>query len=291
VRHQRIFPTQMSTRKRRNPPPKKAEPKPKRRRVSRRRGRARLTAEELIATDPKPKTAISAAGVLFGKHGVNLDQALVSSIPHVRNANTERLLELYRTDFFYRLLAYPSQLMWIGKRVMQGREFPDEFPDATEEATDRKISERDNRLQHRLFLDCEKILKRTMTFPEGYPRSIPKAETDGIARDISNHLHTSRNTYEFRYLVLRLYHTNASFRNHISKMVPETKAEVMKRILGKMLISHRSSGFEGAMLYEDNKFPKTVQLIQGIFSLYMSQYGLLRIQESHSGPIKTVFFL
>lgn len=275
------------SRKRKSPPRK--EPSSKRRRIS--RGRPRLQPENLIATIPNPGITISASGKLFNEHGINLDPALASSISRVRNANTERVLDLYKNDFFYRLFAHPDQLQFIGYHLLDERDHPGKYPDIERLVIEPKVTERVNCLQHRLFLDCERILKKTMEFPDGYPRAVPKSETDGIARCIINKMRLSDDSYEFRYIILRLYHANASFRSHINKMIPNRNAEVIRRLLSRFLISNKSSGFEGAMLFEDNKFSKTVQLVQRLFAMYMSNFGLLRIQDRNSEPIREEFFL
>jgi len=263
------------------PPAKRYPPDGKRRRKT--GGRARLSAKDLMGTQPDPSAAITPAGVLFTEHGVDVDPAKVSTVPSVRAAFIERELALYRKDFFYRALAHPKQLMFLGKvATMSGRE---------ELAVDRAISERDNRLQKAMFRDCEDILKKAMSFPDGAARSIPRSETDGIARKLHNHLHTSRNTFAFRYQILRLFHAYRSFEHHIRKMVPPLQARVMKAILGRMLISPHSPGFESTMLFEDNKFGKLVQLVRSILALYMANYGYLRVADRQGGVVREEFFL
>ncbi len=255
----------------------------------RRRRRKRIDIESILSTDADPAKALPISGRILLKHGVRADTVFDSATPRVHTSNIAKTYRMYSTDFFFRLLHYSRQLMYIGKMLTLGKTYPKDFPHADRKIYDPCISKHINELQHTMFRDCEKILKRSMTFPDGCDRTIPSRITDGVAAKIHDHMHSSSNSYMFRYQVLRLINDVPSYREHVRQMVPPLEFMVMTSLLKRFFVSKTSSGFDGSWLFDDNRFMKIVQLIQSLSPLYMARFGFLRSYQGPDVPPKETF--
>ncbi len=234
---------------------------------------------------------MTASGVIFSEYGLNVDTAHMSRIPCIRNADCETLLDRYQNDFFYRLLAFPRQLMYIAKRTHLYKEEASDLDQYMRDTEDKSISTRSSSMQRSMFMNCEEILRKSMRFPSGYDRTISEKLTNGIARKLNDGILSSQNVFWFRYIILRLYCRNASFRAQINKMVSPHRAKIMLTILNNLFVSSSSAGFETDLIFEENQFTKMVHFIQTVYRMYMSSFGYVRIYDPVSSSFRKEYFL
>ncbi|MHA1682407.1 MAG: hypothetical protein ACTSUE_15830 [Promethearchaeota archaeon] len=222
---------------------------------------------------------------------------LQSRVPTVKNCSTKLTLKYYKSDFIYRVLYYPEQMMYIAQyahlwKIAQKKSInPMVSKEEREENKEKKLrylsetvdpllSKEENNMQLLLFTDCERIMNKEMEVPKLYEKYNVLEDTNKLAKKLRQTLQSAQNTFEFRYVILRIILTSNSIREHVRPYIPKIKYETLIYLLECMFVTERSSGVEGVLLFEENKFNKITSLILSFQTKYMMNFGKLLIDRN-----------
>lgn len=232
MRRKRIRPTEKS-KKRKRP---KNDDNQKHKRIKR-----TLTREQKI--DRINRFKPPNVGDLFtGLHDITkIPIKYQSHIPEKHGSNIDNLIEKYESDFIFRLLFYPEQLMYIAKQIKYKGSMEDPV-----------LDEETNYIQIKLFRTFKKKIQAEMKFPKESDRKVSPEIIAVLSESITNHIIMSRSSYSFRYAILRLIQINEGVQNLVKQMVPLLKFNTLMFLLNNTMQTRYSIGIENQIHEENN---------------------------------------
>jgi hypothetical protein len=216
---------------------------------------------EIINRFKKPNLA----DLYLGLHGITktpINKKYESHIPDKHSSNVENLISRYQSDFIFRLLYYPKQLMFIAKQMKFGGSMIDPVLDG-----------RTNDLQIRLFKTCKNNILESMVFPKGSDKRASPELISILSNSLTNHVIMSRSTYHFRYVLLNLIKINENIRELVKQMIPPLNFSTLMFILENILQTKYSVGVEN-QIHEENNTNIIIETILTISWAYPMNFGL-----------------
>jgi len=247
----------------------------KRKKKKRRKNKSSLNDDKILKRLTPRFVEASLPNLLAGLHDIKTEDKFCSQIHNVLSSNIELTEKYYKTDFIFRLIFFSKPMLYLTYKLFQAAQ-KEEDDDSTidiEKFNDPLLNDETNRIQCEILGHCKKIILESMKFPDVCERKIPEDVKLKYSLNCEQRLVFPRNTFYFRFHMLRYLYTIPKVNSLVQKLLPPLKYKTLMYLLNNLLTNKNIIGIEG-QIHNENRFNKIVTFIHTFAWAYRMNFGL-----------------